>query len=158
MSNVKVSGLAELQAVLDTLPARIEQNIMRGALRSGANVFKEEAKRLCPQRTGDLMDSIRVSVRARRGRVTASIKAGNAKAWYAHLVEYGTARHWIKPKDRKSLFLSDVYAESINHPGAQKKPFMRPALDGKADAAVNQMAEYVRTRIPKELDNLHIKK
>lgn len=163
MTDVVVKGLAELQKVLESLPAKIEMNVMRGAIRAGAKVIKDEAKRLCPvgsgqlpagETPGALQDSIHVSARNRQGVVTASIKAGGGRVYYAHMVEYGTARHFIKPKNRKSLFIAGVFKEVIDHPGAKKHPFMRPALDGKAQEAVETAAQYVRDRLPTEVDKL----
>ena len=58
MSDVKVKGLAELQAALDGLPAKIEANIMRGALRAGANVIRAEAKGTVARHSGALADMI----------------------------------------------------------------------------------------------------
>ncbi len=68
------------------------------------------------------------------------------------MVEYGTARNWIKPKNRKSLFVAGLLREAVDPPGAKKQPFMRPAIDGKASEAVDTMAAYMRDRIPKEID------
>lgn len=106
-SSVEIKGLAELHKTLQELPAKIERNVLRGGLRAGANVMKEEAKRLAPVSppssggkkygavAGELRDSIRVSMRTSRGTVRATLKAGNNRAWYAGFVEFGTARHWI---------------------------------------------------------------
>ena len=153
MTDIKVTGLAELQALLDELPARIEGNVVRGGLRAAAKVVEMEAKRLCPVgKTGDLRDSIRVTLRSKHGHISATVKAGNARAFYAHMVEFGTARHWIKPKNRKSLFVAGLLREAVDHPGAKKEPFMRPAIDGKANEAIDAMAVYLRERIPKEID------
>ena len=44
--------------------------------------------------------------------------------------------------------------EVVDHPGARPKPFMRPAFDGKAQAAIEAMAEYIRNRIPREFKRL----
>jgi HK97 gp10 family phage protein len=153
MSEIEIKGLAGLQALLDELPARIEGKVVRGGLRKAARVVEAEAKRLCPVgKTGDLRDSIRVSLRSKHGRISATVKAGNAKAFYAHMVEFGTARHWIKPKNRKSLFVAGLLREAVDHPGAKKAPFMRPAIDGKANEAIETLANYLRERIPKEID------
>jgi HK97 gp10 family phage protein len=117
-------------------------------------VVSEEAKRLAPpDKTGELRKSIRVSMRvlSKAGWVNAQIKAGGKKAWYARLVEFGTARHWIKPKNRKSLFFAGLAREIVDHPGARPKPFMRPAFDAKAQVAIEEMANYIRQRLPKEL-------
>ena len=151
-SSVEIRGLAELHKTLQELPAKIERNVLRGGLRAGAKVMESAAKAQVPVKHGDLRSSIRVSMRtsSKTGTVRAQIKAGNKKAWYAHLVEFGTARHWIKPKSRKSLFFAGLAKEVIDHPGARPKPFMRPAFDGKWRAAIDAMADYIRTRLPKE--------
>lgn len=163
MANVEIRGLAELHKTLQELPAKIERNVLRGGLRAGAKVIETEAHRLCPEapptldgikrgaRRGELKRSIRVTLRASKSTVRAKVTAGNKVAWYAHLVEFGTARHWIKPKNRKSLFVAGFFKEVIDHPGARPKPFMRPAFDGKWRAAIDAMASYVRDRLPKEL-------
>ena len=48
MTDIEVKGLAELQKLLDELPARIEANVVRGGLRAAAKVIRDEARRLCP--------------------------------------------------------------------------------------------------------------
>jgi HK97 gp10 family phage protein len=163
MTETVITGLADLQRVLETLPAKIEGNIMRGAVRAGVKIIKDEAKRLCPvgssplpagETPGTLQDSIHISAKSKRGVVTASVKAGGGRAYYAHMVEYGTARHLIKPKNSKSLFIAGLFGEVVDHPGAQKKPFMRPALDGKSTDAIEAMANYIRDRLPIEVDKL----
>lgn len=159
---VTVKGLADLNRLLQDLPAKVEANVLRGGMRAGAKVIADEAKRLCPESapgsvarkigatTGELRRSIRVSMRSRRGLVQAFIKAGSKKAFYAHLVEHGTASHWIKPKSRKSLVIARLFKEAVLHPGARRQPFMRPALDTRSQAAIEAMADYMRARLPKE--------
>lgn len=150
MSELNVKGLAELDKLLKELPAKVEGNIMRGAMRAGAKVFEDRAKQMVPVKSGQLRDSIKVSTRSKRGRVSATVTAGGKKAFYAHMVEFGTARHFIKPKSRKSLFFAGMAKEVVDHPGATAKPFMRPALDGGQAEAVNAAADYIRKRLAKE--------
>ena len=162
MTDIEVKGLAELQKLLDELPARIEANVVRGGLRAAAKVIRDEARRLCPvgdasnlpkgHKPGALRDSIRVSVSSRHGTVTASVKAGGKNhVYYAHMVEYGTARHLIKPRHRKSLFVAGLFKEVIDHPGAGKEPFMRPAIDNKVDEAITTFADYIKNRLETEV-------
>lgn len=166
MSEIKIEGLADLHKMMQELPAKIEANVLRGGMRAGAKVIEEEAKRLAPvgpprlaytkegaaytKLPGGVRESIRVSVRSRNGKVEATIKAGGKKAWYARLVEFGTAAHLIRPKNRKSLFFAALAREEVKHPGAKRKPFMRPALDTKAQQAIQTLADYIRNRLPKE--------
>lgn len=179
MADVHVRGLSDLQKFLDQLPAKLERNVTRGALRAGANVIMKEAKILVPvaiptaegQRLyghyrGALRDSLRVTTRARGGKVTASVKAGGvtkrgADVYYAHMVEYGTRPHFItiggsskraarinRRNARGSLVIGAQFVgPSVEHPGARPRPFMRPALDNMAEAAVLTAAQYMRERL-----------
>lgn len=167
MADIKINGLVELDKMLKELPAKIEANVIRGGLRAAAKVVLDEAKRLCPVEhpstegvkqgavTGELQRSIRISGRMSKGRVTYQVRAGNAKAFYAHMVEYGTARHFIKPKgSRSALFFAGYAHGEVDHPGAKAKPFMRPAIDNKAREAVDTLSEYIVGRLPKEVAKL----
>lgn len=144
-----VLGLPQLEQALNQLPAKIEANVLRGALRQGAKVQLARARDEVPVDDGDLKDSLRISTRRRRGIVKAVLRAGNAKAWYARLVEFGTAAHFIKPKDRKSLFFAGLAREIVEHPGAKKNPFMRRTLDATVQPAVDAIAAYIRRRLEK---------
>lgn len=151
MSEVEIQGLQQLNALLQQLPAKMEANILRGALRASGVVLRDEAKTQAPVDSGELRDSIRVSARIdkKNGSIRAKVTAGNRKVFYAHMVEHGTAAHFIKPKNRKSLFFAGLAKEVVNHPGSRRHPFMRPAFDGKSGAAIQAFADYVRARIDK---------
>lgn len=147
MSDVTIHGLADLSAILQSLPVKIEKNVLRGALNAGAQVIRKDAMAAVPVQSGALRKSIRVSTRSKGGSVSATIRAGDRAAFYAHMVEFGTAAHKIKAKPGSMLAIG---VASVDHPGARSKPFMRPALDGKSTAAVESMADYMRDRIPRE--------
>ena len=163
MADLQLTGLKELNEMLQTLPAKIEANILRGALRSGQNIIKDAAKTLCPvgppsyraqklgAYPGALRDSIRVSARSKNGEVKVTVKAGNKIAYYAHMVEFKTQPHDELPSGGKSLFVAGLFKTIVHHPGTSGKPFMRPAFDGNAGKAIEAAAEYMRNRIPKEL-------
>lgn len=150
MSDATVTGLKELQAFLDQLPAKMEANIMRSAMRQGANVVLEEAKRNVPVKSELLRNGLKVSTGLRSGVVTAKVKAKGKHGPVAHLVEYGTAAHFIKPKTAKSLFFAGLMRDGVDHPGAKPKPFMRPALDSQAQAALQAVGEAIKKRLTKQ--------
>lgn len=156
MSEIKVTGFAELNAFLQKLPQKMEQNILRGALRSGAKPMLEAARQAAPVGepsdaakrkykvyAGALRDSLRVSARIdrRNGKVVASIKAGGkskktgADVFYAHFSEFVTRPHALSK------------GGELSHPGTDPRPFMRPALDGNATAAVLAVGEYIKKRL-----------
>lgn len=156
MLEVRINGLDALNRALDELPAKLQANILRGAMRAGAKVVERAVKDAAPVRTGKLRDSVRTSSRLdrRTGQVVATVKAGGSggkrAAYYAHMVEFGTQAHDIKPQDAKSLFIAGLFGELVHHPGATARPFMRPAMDATQSAAALAVAEYCRTRLTRE--------
>jgi HK97 gp10 family phage protein len=149
MADQVLKGGKELFTFLQTLAPKIERNIMRTALRAGAKVFFDEALKNVPVKDGDLKESGRISTRAKHGQVSASVKFGNKKAWYWHMVELGTAAHTIKAKNGKSLFFNGSNVQMVNHPGARAKPFMRPAYDAKSDDAIIAVGRKIGERLTK---------
>jgi HK97 gp10 family phage protein len=150
--DIHVTGLAELQAFLDTLPVKLEKNILRAAMRAGANVVREVAQANVPVKSGALRDSLSakkgISTNIRGGIVTAKVRT---KIFYAKWVEYGTRPHTITAKDRKWLSFGGLFFQSVNHPGiVHPKAFMRPALDSQASAAVIAVGEKIKSRLTKE--------
>jgi len=169
-NTVSVKGLAELQAFLNQLPAKLEANVLRSALRAGAKVVLADAKSRVPVKLGDLRDSLTISTRSRRGTVTAKVKSD---MYYARWVEYGTTRHLIKVADKERPMrmtrrgLKKISMKTVNkmvnrgslvvgkhfigpvvsHPGAAPHPFMRPALDTQAYAAVLAVGNAIKKRL-----------
>lgn len=150
MNDEAIIGGRELDALLQQLPVKIERNILRAALRAGANEFKAAAKEQVPVETGALKRSIRVSTRVKNGTVYASLKAGGRKAPHWHWIEFGTAAHKIKAKRDHALSFAGVTVNEADHPGARPKPFMRPAFDSAASAAIAAAAAKIRQRLTKE--------
>lgn len=156
MSDTHVKGLAELQRALDSLPAKIEANIMRAAMRAGAKVVAQQAAQNVHSVSGDLAASVRFGAKqsARAGNVTAYVRAGGrgkkgknsrSPAFYAHMVEFGTAAHVIKARPPNKALALGVY--KVNHPGAERMPFLRPAMDMRANEALAVIREYIRQRL-----------
>jgi HK97 gp10 family phage protein len=171
MSEINVKGLSDLGKFLDTFADKMQKNIMKGALRSGARQImlqakanapvgqpSSEAKRLYGGYPGALRDSIRVKQRRDYGkRVSVAVVAGGknkktgADVFYAHIVEYtGAAPHTITAKNRKGLSFGGVFFQSVDHPGLTAKPFLRPALDTQAQTAVIAVGNYIKNRLTKQ--------
>lgn len=147
MSETHVTGLAELQKMLDTLPAKLEANVMRGALRAGMKPVKEEAQTRAAVASGALRDGLKVSSGMRYGKAVVSLKARGKHGYLARWIEYGTSAHKILPKNRKALVIGGQLVNSVDHPGTRAQPFMRPALDTRAQDAVVAAGEYIKKRL-----------
>lgn len=149
-----VTGLRELNAMLQSLPLKLEKNVLRQALRAGANVVKAEAQHQLAAHgnvdTGILSKGLRVSTRVKRGTVTASVKAKGEHGYIANWIEHGTAAHIISAKNNGFLTFAGGFYRSVEHPGIQAQPFLRPALDGKSQAALVAVGEAIKARLTKE--------
>ena len=183
-SNITITGLKELDALLKSLPAKIEGNVMRGALRAGQKVMLDGAKlnlsSITKQDTGLLAKSLRIRFERKSqkyGWLRSHLVAGSQDAYYAHMVEFGTAAHYISIKkearpgrmtrrgekkfgistinemvNRGSLVIGGQFVgASVAHPGSKPKPFMRRTFDTYNVPAINASVEYIRKRLPKEL-------
>jgi HK97 gp10 family phage protein len=144
---VQVKGLKELNQFLQQLPAKIERNVLRGALRAGARPVQQQAKANAPKDTGQLAAGIKISTGGKGGTVIAKVKLTGKHAFLGPWMEYGTAAHRIVAKGDGWLFFGGAFAKAINHPGIQPRPFMAPALYSQATPAVVAAAEYMKKRL-----------
>lgn len=162
MRNINMTGGEELFKALQDLPVKLEKNIMRGAMRAGAKLMLADAKAKCPvsppsgtaskkygAKEGELRDSLRISGGAKNGKVYAFVKAGNFKAYYAHMVEYGTAAHDEYAGAAHALILGGVFRKVVHHPGAAPHPFMRPAFYANAEKSTEEVGKYIGARLDK---------
>lgn len=154
-NETRVEGLGELQAILEALPRNLQKNAMRRTLNRGAGVIREAARQLVPVKTGALLKSIRVSTGTlRNGQTYARIRAGGGKAFYAHMVEFGTAAHKITAKDGALLIAGGHPVTEVEHPGAAPFPFMRFAVDMAASEAVDTVADALGDEVVKEVHSM----
>jgi HK97 gp10 family phage protein len=162
--SISISGLADLQKMLDELPAKIEANIMRGALRQGANVYRDRARAAAPVgKTGKLKKSIKVKTNVKKGKAVSQVVAGGGDAFYAKFVEFGTASFYegsgktvggpykMSPKNKKAIKFGEVFSSTAVHEGVRPTGFMRKAFDGGTTEVIDQVADYIRMRIGREI-------
>lgn len=147
MADEAIRGGRQLAEFLQQLPAKVEKNIMRAALRAGANEIRKEARERVPVDSGMLYRSLKVSTNSKRGRVTARLKVGGRLAPHAYLVEFGTRPHKITARNGGGLTVGGNVVREVDHPGARPHPFMRPALDARSSQAVAAVAAKVRERL-----------
>lgn len=167
-TSVPVQGLRELHQLLQTLPAQVEFNVLRSALRAGQKVVQQAAVQAAPVQSGALRASIRLASNrgaTKRGVARVDLKAGDKTAWYAHIIEAGSGRHYsgtgtkskrraykIKPrKGNGALLFGGKVRETVTHPGTRPRHFMRNAAEQLDKAALDAFADYVRKRLPREI-------
>jgi HK97 gp10 family phage protein len=165
---VKLFGVNKLKRKLLAMPQVARQEI-HGALQQSAAEMVGTARNFAPVKSGALRDSIdytfgeykpaNSNVRGVTGGgsklndpdLTVTIHAGDAKAFYAAFVEFGTTGHKIEAKLAPALHLyGGGYVEAVNHPGAAARPFFYPAwrlvkkkAKGRVSRATNKAAKKV---------------
>ena len=140
---IEITGLSELEKALEAFPDRIAKNILSGAIRAGAVVMQQEARKLAPKsvqehpmgrkgkkvivQPGNLRKNIKVRLAPRKSR-DVPIEYWvyvSTKAWYWRFPEFGTKK-------------------------MSAKPFMRPAFNSRKQEALDRIKEYLAARIEKE--------
>jgi hypothetical protein len=165
MADLRIDGLADVQLRLAGASDKLVKNVLRGALRKGANVVRNQARANFNGAVGpnDITEALKTSIRvtARRGtatRVTYSVVAGDLTAtqqkkfgtnaaYYALWVEKGH----INRKAGDSLRGGKRYkamARAASTSNTPAHPYMQPALENKAQEAVDAVAQDVRDRLP----------
>ena len=141
---VTVTGLRELADALRELPLRVARSSLRGAVSSAAALVRDKAREIAPKLTGEMARDIQIK-RARtsgnellRARYDVFVRAGKKSrlsgkargvdkdSYYWRFVEFGTSK-------------------------MAARPFMRPAFETTKSAAVEQIKEYLKDRIPAEV-------
>jgi len=134
----QVTGLSELLQNLRTLPGKVQAKALQRAVGAGAEVIRAEAELRAPVHTGKIgkahppAGTLKKSVYKARllDECTATRETWQVnvrkKAYYAHMVEFGTVK--MAPR-----------------------PFMRPAWDSKKDDALDairtKLSEAVRSAL-----------
>ena len=164
-----VSGLKQLDAYLAALPMNLQKNAIRAGLTAAARPVRDEARNLAPKSSGAMARAIRTgSPRQNQdGTFSVSISLKGPHSFLGLFHEYGVSPHLIASTGSgegrvavrkaaqgkgkvgaKVMKIGDDFVSGIiQHPGHRAHPFMRPALDAKADEAVRAFADRVRSYI-----------
>lgn len=140
--NIQITGLADLEKRLLDFPNRIAKNIMAGALSSGAAIIRDEARKLAPRDTGEMVRDIMIK-KARQSKGSDFIE-------YQVFVRSGKKSRLAGKKrnvDRDSFYWRFV---EFGTSKMAAKPFMRPAFEKMKSQAVERFREYLAARIDKE--------
>jgi HK97 gp10 family phage protein len=157
-----VQGARELADLLTAAPDRVANNVMRGAMRAGAVVIRDLARKMAPvgdaplpkhgkpptpEKPGDLRRGIQVSSRIERSTNEVTAKVGITRAaFYGRFVESGTLESGQTRRSRRSLARG-----RRRHHATTNYPFMRPAADEGAEGAAQAIVDYATNRIESEV-------
>lgn len=130
-----IRGAKEMDALLKQLGPQVAARVSDQALRAGAQLIVDEAKRLVAVRSGQLRDSIIAQKDKRPNQDQRTILIGFDKdapgspSNRAHLVEFGSSK-------------------------MAARPFMRPALDSQAGNALDAMGKVLARGLVREARKL----
>lgn len=163
-----VDGLAELDNMLQELPAAVAGRIGSRALREGAKVILAEARRHVPignrvslggeNQPGQLLRAIKIvsrRVKAKNRRVVMVTVSSRESGINPHWIEFGTAP--IRRAKGDGFLYFTINGKLIRKKwvvGVTAKPFMRPAVDTAAQQAIAAIAQSIGPETEKEAARL----
>jgi HK97 gp10 family phage protein len=121
MPSVKMVGAGELEDALRTLEPKVAKRVGGRALKAAGELIADQARTRVPVASGRLEDSITVALTTAKSgerKGVIGFKKGHGSR-IAHLIEYGhmtVDKRWIPPQ-----------------------PFIRPAIDDRAEDAIALM-------------------
>jgi HK97 gp10 family phage protein len=163
---VDKASVARVDRAFRELPTAIFNRVVGRAADAAMTPMLAAAKRKCPVETGVLKKSLGRKHVSYRGRGVQMVfigplvgfkdpGTGRNPANYAHLVEYGTGPHVIPATPGGHRIANQIVAGAIHHPGAQPKPFMRPAFDENARRVVSLYRDELLQGIERETAKLN---
>ena len=124
-----IIGLDELIANMRAFPEKLENKVIKKAVRSGAVIVRDKARGYVATDTGNLKKSITIiSEKAKPGTIKFSIKPIKRKAksardpFYGKFVELGTSK-------------------------MPARPYMRPAYDEAGDDVIERVIDTINKNI-----------
>lgn len=141
MIEIKLHGLAELQAQLNGLGFELGVKTLAAAARKAFKPVLEAAKAKVPVDSGELRDSLKLSVVKLKGGETGiavGIRIGKgtgARQAAVAAAAFGEGQTRSLPPARRWHFIELGTADLAPH------PFLRPALDSSAHAVLGALKE-----------------
>lgn len=165
-----LKGGPELLAFLDAFPGRLVKGALRSGMTAGAKPIRDQARVNARKRSGKMAKAIKTGSPTvdRDGTVRVSVRLRGEHSFLGMFMEYGVAPHFISAGDgvtssrlltrsaRRDGIASDVETRALRignqfvtgavlHPGFPAYPFLRPALQMRAEDAVNAVGERIRS-------------
>ena len=168
--SVSIEGYQEIREMFHKLGDKVVKKVVGKALRAAGAPIRKEARENLKRNgsvvTEQLWRTMQVKlvrqkstqtrllvVGAKNKTVTIKGKRVNP-AKYSHLVEFGTQIHPIVAKGGWLNFGGGfkTVVKKVTHPGAEAKPFIRPAYDTKKGEAKTKFEQKLELELTKELN------
>lgn len=143
-AQIKIEGLDELTQQMEKLKRIPQGRDVQSALLEGAEIVSRQARANAPVAPyptyyrgkyiapGGLRASLTEAAgRAYKNFLQAFAYTLKVRAPHAHLVEFGTKQHTIKPTNKKRLAFGNRFkrfAKQVVHPGSRPIPFFSKAV------------------------------
>lgn len=125
--NLDFSGLLDIGKELEALSRAENRKVIRDATRAGATVFKDEAVKRAPKRSGKLARNIIViTQRDRDGNIVSGVHVRGTSPT-------GNSTNSMKATNRNNAFYWRFI--ELGTSKMQSHPFIRPAFDARERAA-----------------------
>lgn len=158
-----VSGVEEVERNLLEFPVKVELKVIRGGLRTMANVVKKAIAPMVPVgksiahkgATSDLAGTLKVKSKKKGKTVDYRVTIGDKSrgVFYAHMVLGGTKPHLIRARPHGALVLAGgLIMKKVQHPGSRANPFMERGINASKDAAIKAGFAYYDEQVKKLAD------
>lgn len=138
------SGLLDLSKDLEALSKAENRGVMRNATRAAATIFRDEAKKRAPKRTGKLRRNIVVvTMRDRGGGIISGVHVRGANP------RTGASDGKMKASNRNNAFYWRFVEMGTSN--MAPIPFLRPAYDSRQEEAAKAAFDEANRAIDRAL-------
>ena len=143
---MEVEGVETIAAALRDMRHDLARRHLAAAVRTGAEVIREEAQRRAPVRTGALRDDIKTRRVANPTDAPVEYRVANGpETFYARFVEFGHAK---VARGQYRQYRATLRARQAWQGGyVAPRPFMRPAFDTKREEAQRVIVRELKRRL-----------
>lgn len=159
----KLQGDEDVKQAIRDIEKALAQEVLVEAAGAGIAVITAEVKSLAAKISSRLSADVEEQVRRTRGGKASASTGPRGKTFpiaAAMGLEYGAGlygtrgqKYTIRTGDRRSLSFvvggTRIVRRSVQHPGYQAQPYMRPAWDRKKKQAVESAAKVLEARLGK---------
>jgi len=154
--------MEDVKRMMDAAKKAFDPALIQTAIMPAAMIIRDEAKRGVKLGAGrrpsgeprEYLRHLIFATKGKRGVPDVIVGVSAKKAPHAHLVEFGTSAHRISPRPPKTLLFIPAlmkFVPFIRHPGAKKKPFLRPAVRASKRRVAAKMEDGLRKLLDRQL-------